>query len=156
MQDKLSRRTFGGVVMASAFPASGVLAQVGPQQDYTVLASWRDGDAKRAVLDFLRATTTQGLPDYVPPGRRTAVFDNDGTLWTEQPVMPEVSFALARLRALAPQHPEWTGEEPFRSALQGDLKAVAQGGVPALVKLVVATQAHTHPNNRLRLAAYVT
>ncbi len=125
--------------LATSGPA---LAQDAPQNARD-LPSWRDGQSKSDILAFLQAVTAEGSPDFVPPEARTAVFDNDGTLWAEEPVMPEVAFALARLEALAPQHPEWATEEPFAAALKGDRTALARGGIPALVKIVVATQAGT-------------
>ena len=113
------------------------------QQAEAALGSWSDGDAKREILGFVAAVTDAASPDYVPSAERIAVFDNDGTLWAEKPLMPEVQFALARLQALAPKHPEWSTTEPFRSALSGDMAALASQGIPALLQIVVTTQAGT-------------
>ena len=87
------------------------------------LASWNDGKAKQAILDFVVKVTTQGSPEFVPVAERIAVFDNDGTLWSEQPMYVQLAFALDRVKELAPQHPEWRMKEPFASVLEGDLKA---------------------------------
>ncbi len=105
------------------------------------LPSWNDGPARSAILDFVAAVTTEGGPDYVPAGQRIAVFDNDGTLWVEQPVYTQLQFALDRVKALAPEHPEWRTTEPFASVLQGDLAKALAGGDKALVQLVMATHA---------------
>ena len=107
------------------------------------LPSWRDGTARRRIVAFVEAVATQGGTDWVPPSERIAVFDNDGTLWSEQPMYVQLRFALDRAQALAPQHPEWQGTEPFRSAVAGDLAAVAAGGTKALARIVGATHAGT-------------
>jgi phosphoserine phosphatase len=105
------------------------------------LPSWNERAAKRAILDFVAAVTSEGSPDFVPEPARIAVFDNDGTLWVEQPYYNQLAFALDRVRALAPQHPEWATQEPFASALKGDLAGVLAGGEKAVVELVMATHA---------------
>ena len=103
------------------------------------LASWNEGAAKQSVLDFVRRVTTEGSPDFVPVPERIATFDNDGTLWCEQPLPVQLYFVLDRVRALAPQHPEWKTNEPFASLLKGDLKAALAGGERALLELAMAT-----------------
>lgn len=105
------------------------------------LASWNDGGAKRAILDFVAQVTTPDSPSFVPPRERIAVFDNDGTLWVEQPLYVQAFFVFDRIKQLAPQHPEWQTQEPFASVLKGDLKAALLAGEPALVELVMATHA---------------
>jgi len=105
------------------------------------LPSWNDTATRQAIVDFVEATTTPTSRDYVPPSERIAVFDNDGTLWAEQPVYFQLLFAIDRVRAMAPQHPEWKEKEPFRSALAGDMKGLAAGGEHALLELVMATHA---------------
>lgn len=103
------------------------------------LPSWRDGAAKRRIVDFVRAVTTPGSPGYVLPAERIAVFDNDGTLWSEQPLYVQFQFAIDRVRVLAPQHPEWRDRPPLRAALAGDLPALAASGEGGVVELVTAT-----------------
>jgi phosphoserine phosphatase len=103
------------------------------------LASWNDGPAKQSILDFVRRVTAEGSPDFVPVAERIATFDNDGTLWCEQPLPVQAYFALDRVKALAPQHPEWKTTEPFASLLKGDVKTALAGGDRALLDLAVAT-----------------
>jgi len=105
------------------------------------LPSWNDGTSKRAIIDFVTATTTPGNASFVPPAERIAVFDNDGTLWAEQPLYFQALFAFDRIRALAPQHPEWKTQEPFASILKGDTEAALAGGEKALLQMVMATHA---------------
>ncbi|MBK9965791.1 MAG: haloacid dehalogenase-like hydrolase [Holophagales bacterium] len=92
------------------------------------LPSWNDGAAKKAVVGFVERVTKAGSPSFVAPAERIAVFDNDGTLWSEQPMYVQLAFALDRVKALAPQHPEWKTTAPFSAALAGDMKAVAASG----------------------------
>jgi phosphoglycolate phosphatase-like HAD superfamily hydrolase len=105
------------------------------------LPSWNEGAAKAAVLDFVADVTAQGGADFVPVSERIAVFDNDGTLWVEQPMYTQGVFAFDRLKALAPQHPEWTTRQPFKAALEGDHATLADAGEQGLVTLVMATHA---------------
>jgi phosphoglycolate phosphatase-like HAD superfamily hydrolase len=102
------------------------------------LPSWNDGAAKQGIIAFVKAVTEKGGKDYVPPAERIAVFDNDGTLWAEQPAYFQLAFALERVKALAPQHPEWKEKEPFASLLKGDLKGALAGGEPAIFQIVMA------------------
>jgi hypothetical protein len=97
------------------------------------LPSWTDGIAKRAIVDFVQRVTTPGGKDFVPESERIATFDNDGTLWAEQPIYFQLAFAFDRIKALAPQHPEWKEQEPFKSLIAGDLKGALAGGEKALV-----------------------
>jgi hypothetical protein len=117
-----------------AFSVSA-LAQTDP------LPSWNDGAARQAIVAFVKDTTTQGSPKFVPPGERIATFDNDGTLWAEQPMYVQGLFALDRVKALAPQHPEWKTQEPFASLLKGDLAGALAGGDKAMLEIVMATHA---------------
>ncbi len=96
-------------------------------QSADALPSWRDGAAKTAIVEFVEAVTTEGGADYVPPEERIAVFDNDGTLWVEQPYYTQLAFALDRIRALAPEHPEWRAQQPFKAVLERRPRG-AQGG----------------------------
>jgi hypothetical protein len=103
------------------------------------LPSWNDGTAKKSIIEFVTKVTTAGSPDFVPVPERIATFDNDGTLWCEQPVPVQLYFALDRVKALAPQHPEWKTKEPFASLLKGDLKTALAGGDKAILELFMAT-----------------
>jgi len=105
------------------------------------LSSWNDGKAKQSIINFVATVTKEGGPDFVSPAKRVAVFDNDGTLWAEQPIYFQFAFALDRVKALAPQHPEWKDKEPFASLLKGDVKSVLAGGDHALLELMMATHA---------------
>ena len=105
------------------------------------LPSWNDNDTKQAILTFVEAVTDPNSSNLVPPAERIAVFDNDGTLWAEQPLYFQGFFTLDRVKALAPQHPEWKKQEPFASLLRGDLKAALAGGERALLEIVMATHA---------------
>jgi phosphoglycolate phosphatase-like HAD superfamily hydrolase len=105
------------------------------------LPSWNDTAPKQSVTSFVEKVTKEGTADFVPPAERIAVFDNDGTLWAEQPMYFQLFFAIDRIKALAPQHPEWKDKEPFASLLKGDVKAALAGGEHALVQIVMATHA---------------
>lgn len=105
------------------------------------LPSWNEGAAKKSLLEFVAKVTTEGYPSFVPVAERIAVFDNDGTLWSEQPMYFQLAFALDRVKVLAPQHPEWKTKEPFASLLKGDLQRALAGGEKLLVELVMATHA---------------
>lgn len=104
------------------------------------LPAWNDGETKRALVSFVTRVTTPGTPDFVPAPERIAVFDNDGTLWPEQPMYTQLAFALARVRALVPQHPEWRTQSPFKEALAGDLAGIAASGPRGVMRLMVATE----------------
>jgi phosphoserine phosphatase len=107
------------------------------------LPSWNDTSSKKAIIAFVERVTRTGGPDFVPVAQRIATFDNDGTLWGEQPMYFQAFFILDRVKALAPQHPEWRQREPFASILKGDMKAALAGGERALVELAMATHAGT-------------
>jgi phosphoglycolate phosphatase-like HAD superfamily hydrolase len=105
------------------------------------LPSWNDGTTRQAIVRFVEETTTPTRPGFVPPAGRIAVFDNDGTLWAEQPAYFQLAFAIDRVRELAPAHPEWRQQEPFAAVLRGDLKAALAGGERAILELVMASHA---------------
>jgi len=107
-----------------------------------VLPSWNEGVARSAILDFAHRVTTEGSPDFLPVAERIAVFDNDGTLWGEQPLYVQAKFALDRIKALAPSHPEWRTTQPFKGVLEGDMKAVAAMGEQGLAQIVAASHAN--------------
>jgi len=105
------------------------------------LPSWTDGASKARIVSFVEGVTDPTSKDYVPPAERIAVFDNDGTLWSEQPMYFQLAFILDRVKALAPQHPEWQTQEPFKSVLAGDMAGVAAAGEHGLLELMAATHA---------------
>ncbi|ADJ29577.1 HAD family hydrolase [Nitrosococcus watsonii] len=107
------------------------------------LPSWNDGEAKSAIIEFVQRITRKNSPDFVPEPERIAVFDNDGTLWAEQPLYFQLIFALDRVKALAPKHPEWKSKEPFASLLKGDVKTALAGGEHAALEIMRATHAGT-------------
>ncbi len=105
------------------------------------LPSWNEGVSKQAITHFVDEVTTTGGPNFVPITERIAVFDNDGTLWSEQPLYVQLVFALDRVKTLAPAHPEWKDNQPFKAVLESDLKTVLGGGMQALLEIVLATHA---------------
>ncbi|HVK11981.1 MAG TPA: HAD family hydrolase [Gemmataceae bacterium] len=124
----------------AAVPAAVLAALVvAPAGAADPLPSWNDGPSKKAILDFVARVTTKDGKDFVPPAERVAVFDNDGTLWSEQPVYFQLAFAVDRVKALADKHPEWKGQEPFKSVLAGDVKTALAGGEKAAAGLMTAT-----------------
>ncbi len=108
-------------------------------QNADPLPSWRAGPAKTAIIEFVKRVSSPASGNFVPPRERIASFDNDGTLWSEQPMYFQLFFAIDRVKALAPQHPEWSSQEPFASLLKGDLKAALAGGEHAILEIVMAT-----------------
>jgi phosphoglycolate phosphatase-like HAD superfamily hydrolase len=103
------------------------------------LPSWNEGPSKKQIIEFVQAVTVEGSKDYVNPTERIAVFDNDGTLWTEQPAYFEVLFAFDEVKRLAPQHPDWKTTQPFKAVLENDHQALAQSGMDGLLKIIGAT-----------------
>jgi phosphoglycolate phosphatase-like HAD superfamily hydrolase len=133
-------------VVRVVFLIAGIIASfaVAPHFAFAqsdALPSWNDGAAKKSIVDFVTRVTAQGAADFVPPAERIATFDNDGTLWTEQPYYFQLAFALDRIKALAPQHPEWKDKQPFKALLEGDKKALATAGKDGLLQIVAATHA---------------
>ena len=114
-----------------------LLAQVAQAAD--PLPSWRDGNARQRIIQFVEAVTEEGGSDFVAPEARIATFDNDGTLWVEYPMYTQVLFAFERVKELAPQHPEWKTKQPFKALLEGDMKAVGASGMKGLMEIVLAT-----------------
>ena len=120
---------------ASVFFKSSALAQGDP------LPSWNEGKSKQSILDFVNAVTREGSSSFVPVSQRIATFDNDGTLWVEQPMYVQLAFALDRVKALSPQHPEWKETQPFKAVLDGNLEALAAAGERGIVELITVTHA---------------
>src|SRR5262245_52777327 len=136
----VDRRTLvAGLMMAPALAAA--LRAAPARAQAAVLPSWNEGTTKQSILEFVARVTTQGSPDFVPPEQRIATFDNDGTLWCEQPMYVQLAFALDRVRAMAPLHPEWKDKQPFMAVLEGDMKMLAESGERGLVELVMVTPA---------------
>ena len=127
------RVVFGVLLFISTCLFSGA-TEVGDS-----LPSWNDGPAKRSIIEFINRVTQSGSPYFVAPEERIATFDNDGTLWSEQPAYFQLFFAMDRVKALAPQHPEWKTKQPFKAVLENDMKALASSGEKGLIQLVMAT-----------------
>jgi phosphoserine phosphatase len=126
------------VLSSALFPASIQAQTVAAAAS---LPSWNDGVSKQSILDFVTAVTREGSPDFVPVPERIATFDNDGTLWVEHPMYVQLAFALDRVKAMAPLHPEWKKKQPFRAVLDGDMKTLAKSGERGLVELIMVTHA---------------
>ena len=116
-------------------------AQLASAQSTDPLPSWNEGNTKQSIIQFVEKVTKKGSADFVPPAERIATFDNDGCLWSEQPMYFQLFFAIDRVKALAPQHPEWKNKEPFASLLKGDVKTALAGGEHAILEIVMATHA---------------
>jgi hypothetical protein len=118
-------------------------AQENPQSSAATdrLPSWNDGDARAAIVDFVERITDPASPDFVPEGERIATFDNDGTLWAERPVYFQLLFAIDRVKALAPEHPEWETQQPFKAVLEGEMEALVAAGEHGLLELMMASHA---------------
>jgi phosphoserine phosphatase len=124
---------------AAAWLFMGVIAAHAQQVD--PLPSWNAGISKARIVAFVQAVTDPGGKDFVAPADRIAVFDNDGTLWSEQPMYFQLAFALDRVRALAPRRPEWKTKQPFKAAIESDMKTLAAAGEHGLLELVAASHA---------------
>lgn len=136
----IGRTAFKPVLMAAALIGALAFATVASQAA-DPLPSWNDGPAKQSIVGFVTKVTTPGSPDFVPVAERIATFDNDGTLWSEQPIPVQLYFVLDRVKALAPQHPEWNSTEPYASLLKGDLQPMFAGGDHAILDVMMATHA---------------
>ncbi|WP_456683184.1 HAD family hydrolase [Bradyrhizobium sp. USDA 3311] len=123
--------------LSAALRSTSAMAQTqaGP------LPSWKEGPTKASIVDFVARVTENGGPYFVPPDQRIATFDNDGTLWIEQPMYVQLAFALDRVKVLAPMHPEWKDKQPFAAVLNGDLKALAAFGEKGVAELLAVTHA---------------
>jgi phosphoglycolate phosphatase-like HAD superfamily hydrolase len=133
----------------SSKPVAAPVAQTKPDP----MPSWNESASKKAIVDFVGRVTREGGPDFVPAAERIATFDNDGTLWSEQPIYFQVAFAFDRVRAMAPKHPEWKQKQPFKGILEGDMKAVGAAGEKGLLEVIGATHAG---NTTDEFAAIVT
>lgn len=117
------------------------------------LPSWNDGAVKKSITDFVARTTTQGGADFVTPAERIATFDNDGTLWAEQPAYFQLLFAIDRVKAMAPQHPEWKNKQPYKAVLDGDMKALAAAGEKGIAEMIMVTHAGMTTDEFARIGA---
>jgi hypothetical protein len=104
-----------------------------------ILPSWNEGEAKQSIISFVKTVTDSTNSSFVPEADRIAVFDNDGTLWSEQPFYFQVFFAIDRVKALAPEHPEWKNKQPFKAAIEGDMDTLFSGGMPAIIQLIMVS-----------------
>jgi len=134
---KMFRPAIALVALLVIVPASA--------QDADPLPSWNDGPTKQAIIDFVTKVAEPESGDYVPIKDRIATFDNDGTLWLEQPMYTQLAFALDRVKELAPEHPEWKDTQPFKAVLEGDMKTLAASGEKGIVKILAATHAGMSP-----------
>jgi len=116
-------------------------SQQSGSSDIAYLISWNDGAAKTAVINFVKEVTNENDPNYIPADDRIAVFDNDGTLWSEKPMYFQLFFTIDRVRSLADQHPEWKDKQPFKSVLENDMETLFSFGEHGLIELVMATHA---------------
>lgn len=125
-----------GAALVAALAFTAIIARAADP-----LPSWNDTAPKKAIVAFVEKVTKEGSPDLVPPNERIATFDNDGTLWAEQPIYFQFLFAMDRIKALAPQHPEWKTKEPFKSVLAGDAKGLLASGEKGLLEIMARTHA---------------
>jgi phosphoglycolate phosphatase-like HAD superfamily hydrolase len=132
------RRRILLVALVGLFGAASFPASIARAQTKDPLPSWNDGPSKQAIVKFVSGAAQRGGPGYIAPGDRVAVFDNDGTLWAEQPIYIQFAFCLDRVRTLAPQHPEWKTTQPFKAALDNDMRALAASGDRGLLEIVMA------------------
>ena len=128
-------RDSAAIIAAVLLLAGSAEAQTDP------LPSWNDTGPKAAIVAFVEKVTEENTPDFVPEPERIAVFDNDGTLWTEHPMYVQLAFALDRVKTMAPEHPEWKDTQPFKAVLENDMKALAAAGEKGLLELIMATHA---------------
>jgi phosphoserine phosphatase len=129
------------VALAAIFVVSAAAAA-----DTDPLPSWKDGPTKQAIVGFVKKVTEESGPDYVRPEDRIATFDNDGNLWAEQPVYFQLLFAIDRVKKLASEYPEWRDKQPFKAAVEGDMKTLAASGEKGIAELVMASHAGMTPD----------
>jgi len=134
--EAMKARIVGYILAGTAFTACGTA-----EEPSDPLASWNDGTNKQAIVQFVESVTDETSPAFVVPAERIAVFDNDGTLWSEQPIYFQLQFAMDRVKALAAEHPELTTQQPFQAVLEDDREALAASGMHGLLELVMATHA---------------
>ncbi len=133
---RMKRNQFLASIFLCAMALTTAFARAGDP-----LPSWNEGKTKRSIIAFVEKVTKRGSPEFVPVPERIATFDNDGCLWAEQPMYFQAFFIFDRIKALAPQHPDWKDREPFASVLKGDIKGALAGGEHALLEMAMATHA---------------
>lgn len=138
---KIARRVLTGILLLVSVGCVRYEPEAVPVVEVDPLPSWNEGQTKTTILDFVARVTEPGGADFVPEAERIAVFDNDGTLWAEKPIYFQLLFAIDRVKALAPEHPEWATTQPFQAVLEGDMEALAAAGEHGLIELVMATHA---------------
>ncbi len=134
---EMNTRNFPALIMAMGIALFHAISHTRAADD--PLPSWNDTAPKKAIMAFVERVTKEGSAEFVRPEERIATFDNDGTLWAEQPIYFQFAFAIDRVKALAPQHPEWKTKEPFASFLRDDMKAALAGGEKGLLEMMAAT-----------------
>lgn len=127
------------IASLTAAVASAACLSLANAQTRDPLPSWNDGEAKRSIIEFVEQVTRPDSPNFVQLTERVATFDNDGPLWAEQPAYFQLLFAVDRIKALAPSHPEWRNKEPYASILQGDIRSALAGGERSILEIVMAT-----------------
>jgi len=138
---EVSRRTLMSALAVLTVLPETLLPAAAQTATGDPLPSWNEGAAKQSITDFVAAVTREGLPDFVPVPQRIATFDNDGTLWCEHPMYNQLVFALDRVKAMAPLHPEWKDKQPFKAVLDGNMKALAESGEHGLMEVMMAAHA---------------
>jgi phosphoserine phosphatase len=150
----ISRRALVSTLAALPVLSGTLFSASTPAQTATdPLPSWNDGAAKQSIVNFVTAVTRDGSPDFVPVPQRIATFDNDGTLWCEHPMFVQLAFALDRVKAMAPLHPEWKDKQPFKAVLEGDMKTLAESGERGLGELMMVTHAGMTNNEFEKIVA---
>ena len=137
MNGTFQRRLFWWI----GVPCLGLMISAFPAYAKDPLPSWNEGKTKQQILGFVRDVTTASSPNFVRPGERIATFDNDGTLWSEQPAYFQLLFAIDRVKALAPKHPEWKQQQHFKAVLENDMAALGASGTKGLLQLIMASHA---------------
>jgi phosphoglycolate phosphatase-like HAD superfamily hydrolase len=143
-----------GAIMVAVITTIASPALAPAQAQIDPLPSWNGGKTKQSIIDFVARVTQENSPDYVAPEQRIAVFDNDGTLWAEQPAYFQLMFAIDRIKALAPKHPEWTERQPYKAVLENDLKALAESGEHGLLEIVAAAHSGMTTEEFNQIASY--
>jgi len=146
-----NRREFAARITTSGILSIAFAIPALAQPD--ALPSWNGGQTKKSIVDFVHRVTGDGSPEFVPQGQRIATFDNDGTLWIEQPMYVQLRFLTDRVKALAPQHPEWKTTQPFKAVLENDYGTLGASGEKGLMQLLIATHSGMTSEEFTKIAA---